>query len=184
MTTAAAPRLSGPRVALVPLPHDVAVAALDGRGPALDAVLARLDLRAAHGWPHADTADALRPLAEHGSPGDVGTWLVCADGEVVGECGWVGAPDAEGSVELGYGLAPSARGRGLGTEAVAVLAAWSEQQPGVRRLVAEVVVGNAASCRLLRRLGFRQEPAASPYLRFVRVPGSTVRPRLAGRHVC
>jgi RimJ/RimL family protein N-acetyltransferase len=184
VTPSAAPRLCGPRVALVPVPYDVAVAALDGRGPTLDVALARLDLRPAAGWPHADTADALRPLAEHGRPGDVGTWLVCADGEVVGECGWVGGPDADGSVELGYGLAPPARGRGLGTEAVAVLAAWSEQQPGVRRLVAEVVVGNAASRRLLGRLGFEQEPAAPPYVRFVRGPGSAGRPRIVGRHVC
>ena len=181
----AAVRLSGPRVALVPVPHDVAVAAVHGPGPALDAALARAGLRAAADWPHGDTADALRPLAEHGRPGDLGTWLVCADGAVIGECGWAGRPDPAGAVEIGYGLAPSARGRGLGTEAVAVLGVWSEQQPGVRSLVAEVLVGNEASLRLLSRLGFVREPAAPPYVRLVRGPGTRPRPgRIAGRHVC
>ena len=187
MRPAAAPRLTGPRVALVPVPHDVAVAAVDGAGAGLDAALARLGLRRADGWPHTDTTDALRPLAEHGGSGDVATWLVCCAGEVVGECGWVGRPDADGAVELAYGLAPSARGRGLGTEAVAVLAAWSEQQPGVRRLVAEVLVGNDASRRLLGRLGFVEESTDPPYVRLVRGPGTrapAAAPRIAGRHVC
>ena len=64
-------RLAGPRVALVPVPHPVAVAvaACDPVEPALAAA----GLRAAAGWPHADTPDALRPLAEHGAIGDTGT---------------------------------------------------------------------------------------------------------------
>lgn len=181
-----APRISGPSVALVPAPHDVAVAALGGAGPALEAALALLGLRAGNGWPHADTADALRPLAEHGQPGDAGSWLVCTGTEVVGECGWRGNPDAAGRIELHYGLAAPSRGRGLGTEAVAVLAAWTEQQPGVRRLEAEVLVGNDASLRLLRRLGFCAERVDPPYVRFTREVGATSRPalRVAGRHVC
>jgi ribosomal-protein-alanine N-acetyltransferase len=180
------PRLSGPSVALVPAPHDVAVAALGGAGPALAAALAPLGLCAGTGWPHADTADALRPLAEHGQPGEPGTWLVCTGAEVVGECGWRAGPDAEGGIELHYGLASPSRGRGLGTEAVAVLAAWTEQQPGVRRLQAEVLVGNEPSLRLLRRLGFEAERADPPYVRFTREVGGTTGPtrRFAGRHVC
>jgi ribosomal-protein-alanine N-acetyltransferase len=181
------PRISGPSVALVPAPHEVAVAALSGAAPALAAALAPLGLRPGTGWPHADTADALRPLAEHGQPGDAGTWLVCTGAEVVvGECGWRGSPDAEGGIELHYGLAAPSRGRGLGTEAVAVLAAWSEQQPGVRRLEAEVHVGNEPSLRLLRRLGFGAERADPPYVRFTREVGATSGParRFAGRHVC
>lgn len=184
MTSTAAPRLSGPRIALVPLPYDVAVAALTGPSAAVAAALAPLGLRAGEGWPHADTADALRPLAQHGQAGDVGTWLVCAGREVVGECGWVGNLDADGAVELGYGLAAPARGQGLGTEAVAVLAAWTDQQPGVRSLAAEVLVGNEASRRLLRRLGFHEQPGEPPYLRCVRAVGASAPRPIAGRHVC
>jgi RimJ/RimL family protein N-acetyltransferase len=54
----------------------------------------------------------------------------------------------------------------------------------VRRLAAEVLVGNEPSRRLLRRLGFREEAAAPPYVRCVRDAGTTRTPRFTGRHVC
>lgn len=176
------PRLHGPSVALVPASYDVAVAVVRGRDvlPPLTA----LGLRPGRGWPHADSPDALRPLAEHGAAGDDGGWLVCRDGEVVGECGWRGGPDADGDVELGYGLTTAARGQGLGTEAVAVLCAWAERQPGVRRLVAQVRVGNDASRRLLARLGFEEEPVRPPWVRCVRTAGPGPALRVRGRHVC
>lgn len=178
-----APRLVGARVALVAVPHAVAAAVCAGEPPG--PALAEAGLTAAGGWPHPGSAEALRPLAEHGAPGDDGGWLVLADGEVVGECGWRGGPDADGDVEIGYGLAAPARGRGLGTEAVGVLVAWAERQPGVRRVLARVLPGNQPSLRLLRRLGFVEQPDAPPWLLCVRDldrPSSPLRVR--GRHVC
>ena len=176
----AAARLAGPRVSLVPVP--LAVAAAVAAYAPVEPSLAAVGLQAAPGWPHADTPDALRPLAEHGSDADVGTWLVVLDGVVVGDCGWFGPPDPAGVVEVGYGLAPGARGQGLGTEAVAVLTAWAEQQPGVRLIAAEVLPGNEASLRLLARLGFAEHGSHPPYLRLVRAAPGQPRPR--GRHVC
>jgi RimJ/RimL family protein N-acetyltransferase len=125
---------------------------------------------AAPDWPHEDTPDAFRGHAEHGPGGDaVGTFLVEVDGQVVGDCGWFGPPDEQGVVEIGYGLAPSARGRGLGTQAVTLLCAWVAQQPGVRRITAEALVGNEPSRRLLVGLGFAEEPGAEPpYVCYVR----------------
>lgn len=181
------PRLTGPRVALVPAPRDVASALV--AGVRTDCALAAARLAAAPDWPHEDTAYALRPLAEHG---EEGTWLVVLPraedaAQVVGECGWRPGPDGE--VELGYGLAVSARRQGLGTEAVGLLAAWAERQPGVRLLSAEVRPGNQASQRLLARLAFvpdRSPGEAAPrdgHLRLVRpVPGRHL--PIAGRHVC
>ena len=170
------PRLVGPRVALVPLPRPVASAVLSGHG--LDDALAAAGMRAAPGWPHEDSPDAVRALAEHGDA--TPSWLVVVDGEVVGDCGWAGPPDADGTVEVGYGLAAPARGQGVGTEAVAVLLAWTQAQPGVRAVAARVRVGNEASRRLLRRLGFVEEPADPPWVRAVHGSGSRIR----GRHVC
>ena len=170
------PRLAGPRVALVPVPRELARAVVSGGD--LQQVLQPLRLSAARGWPHADTADALRPLAEHGDP--TVSWLVVVDGAVVGDCGWAGPPDPDGTVEIGYGLAAPSRRQGLGTEAVAVLLTWTEQQPGVRAVAAQVQVGNEASRRLLRRLGFVEEPAEPSWVRAVR--GGAV--RIRGRHVC
>lgn len=152
------PVLHGPRVSLVPVSYDVAVAVVGG-GP-LATVLA--PLVAGEGWPHDDTADALRPLAEHGGPGDDGGWLVVVDGSVVGDCGWRGGPGPDGDVEIGYGLAVGARGQGVGTEAVALMCSWADGRPGVRRLTAEVLPGNEASLRLLRRLGFAETGLGTP----------------------
>jgi RimJ/RimL family protein N-acetyltransferase len=160
-------KLVGERVTLIPAPHEVCVAVVSGSGLA-DAVAA-LHLTAAVGWPHADTADALRPLAEHGGPGPaLGTFLITVDDVLVGDCGWLGGPDENGDAEIGYGLAGSARGRGLGTEAVGMLAAWVELQPGVRRVIADALVGNAPSRRVLERLGFRPDHASPPYITYVR----------------
>lgn len=188
------PRLSGPRVTLVPAPHAVALAVAEARD--VGAALAALGLVAGPGWPHADSADALRPHAEHGDPGEpAGVWLVVDGDAVVGDCGLAGLVDAQGDQEIGYGLAPPARGQGLGTEAVAVLCAWVERRPGVRRVIAEVEVGNEASGRLLARLGFVRTPATPPYDRWVcpvevqQERGAPVGRRLpegrvTGRHVC
>jgi RimJ/RimL family protein N-acetyltransferase len=121
-------------------------------------VLAGADpgLPLAEGYPHADTFDALRGLAEHGTSDEDGGWFVTLrdDGRVIGDCGTVGWTDADGRVEIGYGLAAPFRGQGYGTEAVRALADWVAAQPGVRTVVADVEIGNEPSRRLLERLGF------------------------------
>lgn len=104
-------------------------------------------------WPHDDTADALRPLAEHPDLTGEGTFLVVEDDVVVGECGWFGPP-VEGEVLVGFGLARSARGRGVGTAAVRQLLAWVQGQ-GATSVRAEVLPGNEPSLRLLAGLGFQ-----------------------------
>ena len=102
-------------------------------------------------------------------------------GEIVGECGWLAGPDEDGEVRIGYGLAVPSRGQGLGTELVGVLCAWTDAQPGVRRVAADVRIGNEASRRLLRRLGFTEVAAEPGWVRCLRGHGQ---PSIAGRHVC
>jgi len=120
-------------------------------------------VRPAAGWPHEDTLDALRIAVETGS--DAG-WLVRlkATGEVIGECGTKGPPDQTGAAEIGYGLAGPWRGRGYGGEAVRALVGWAFTQPGCRRLTAEVHQDNAASRRLLERLGFGLDRVVGAYV--------------------
>jgi uncharacterized damage-inducible protein DinB len=62
-------------------------------------------------------------------------WLVLLDGAVVGDCGTLGRPDAEGEVEIGCGLSPSYVGyRG---QLVRALTGWLLSRPGVSRVVGE-----------------------------------------------
>lgn len=119
------------------------------------AVVADLPVPLPHApdWPHADTADALRPLADHPDDTGPGTFLVLEDEVVVGDVGWFGPPDEDGTCEVGWGLAPSARGRGVATEAVRQLLEWVHGQ-GARWVRAEVRPDNAPSLALAARLGF------------------------------
>lgn len=140
------PQLRTERLVLVPQTREAGLALLEGRD---------CGLPLAEGYPHADSLDGLRMYVEHGGPDDGGWFVTLAeDGRVVGDCGTLGWTDEQGRVEIGYGLAAPFRGRGLGTEAVRVLADWVAAQPGVRTVTASVEVGNEASRRLLERLGF------------------------------
>ena len=87
--------------------------------------------------------------------GDFGVYQVLLDGtgEVVGGIGFIHPPEA-GAAEVGYGLAESARGRGLATEALRAVVARAAEL-GVRTVVAMTAVDNVASQRVLERLGFR-----------------------------
>jgi [ribosomal protein S5]-alanine N-acetyltransferase len=113
-------------------------------------------VNAAPGWPHDDTLDGLRMEAEHATSDDETGFLVVLEttGQVIGDAGWKGGPDESGTAEIGYGLSASYRGLGLGTELVAALVDWASKRPGVRRLRAEVLVGNEPSRRALLRNGF------------------------------
>ena len=83
-------------------------------------------------------------------------WLVVhrADGRILGDMGTHGPPGAAGRVEIGYSLAPSARGKGIGTAAVAAFVGRLTAVPGVRRVTAVTGAQNSASRRLLERQGF------------------------------
>lgn len=117
-------------------------------------------------WPHDDTADALRPLACFPADTAEGTFLIVSDGVVVGDCGWFGPP-TDGEVEIGYGLAPSARGQGWGSQAVALLLDWVATR-GAFTVRAEVRLGNEPSLRLLARLGFVVQNQRAGYLALTR----------------
>ena len=85
-------------------------------------------------------------------------WLVVrrADGRIIGDIGTHGPPDTEGCVEIGYAIAPSAQGQGIGTAAVAALVVSRlAATPGIRGLTAATGAQNTASRRLLERQGFR-----------------------------
>jgi RimJ/RimL family protein N-acetyltransferase len=90
-----------------------------------------------------------------------------ADGLAVGDIGFHGPPDEDGEVEIGYALAPCARGAGLATESVALLARWALAQPGVSAVSARVTPANHASVRVLERLGFLPDGDREGHRRFV-----------------
>jgi RimJ/RimL family protein N-acetyltransferase len=84
------------------------------------------------------------------------SWLMVDGDEVVGACGYKTAPDADGWVEIGYGVAETRRGRGHATRAVAEMIALAAADPHIRALTAQTALANAASQGVLARNGFTQ----------------------------
>lgn len=71
----------------------------------------------------------------------------------IGDANFKGLP-AHGRPEIGYGLEPLFWGQGYATEAVAALCRWALEQSGVTAIEAETVPDNAASQRVLEKVGF------------------------------
>ncbi len=86
---------------------------------------------------------------------------------VVGDIGFHGAPDDQGAVEVGYGIVPNRRGRGLMSEALRALVAWAMRDPRVQSVVANTEVENRASQWVLRAAGFAETEPGGPQRRFV-----------------
>ncbi|WP_260867656.1 GNAT family N-acetyltransferase [Streptomyces sp. SAJ15] len=74
---------------------------------------------------------------------------------VVGSIGlfW---PPSEGTVEIGYGIVASRRGRGYASEATRALADFALTASDVHTVVASVELSNPASVRVLEKAGFHR----------------------------
>lgn len=88
-------------------------------------------------------------------------------GQFVGGCTFKGVP-ANGEVEIAYGVAQSARGRGVATAAVARLLELAAGSGVISRVVAEILPSNIASAKVVARLGFTDQGS------FVDTDGETV----------
>ena len=75
-------------------------------------------------------------------------------GEMIGDLCFKGL-EADGRVEIGYGVLEDQQGRGYATEAVAAAVEWALAQPGVTRVEAETDPNNKASKRVLEKCGFK-----------------------------
>ncbi len=108
-------------------------------------------VKAGAGWPHNDTIDGMRMVAQGLALG----WLVQLGDTVIGDCGTHGPVNEVGSVEIGYGLAAPYRGHGYGRELVSALVRWLLDEPHVVEVAAFTRTGNTPSRVALERAGFR-----------------------------
>jgi len=86
-------------------------------------------------------------------------WLIVvrAERRGAGLVGFKGAPNDAGEVEIGYGIAPGYRRRGLATEASARLVEWAFADPICQSVTAWVEGPDSrASERVLEKLGMRR----------------------------
>jgi GNAT superfamily N-acetyltransferase len=100
-------------------------------------------------------ATAVMVAAEDGRLDPFGAFCIVRerDGLTIGDTLFHGPPDGRGTVDIGYGLVPAARGRGYATVAVVAMLEWAFTQPGVARVTANTTDDNAGSVGVMARTG-------------------------------
>lgn len=84
-------------------------------------------------------------------------FIVRAPRTLVGWGGFKGPPDAGGTVEIGYAVAPAWEGRGVATAAAAELLREAWAAPEVGRVIAHTLAAPGASVRVLEKSGFARD---------------------------
>ncbi|MGB9378098.1 MAG: GNAT family protein [Mycobacteriales bacterium] len=84
-------------------------------------------------------------------------FVIEADGAPVGRCGMFDEDPLARHAEVGIALAPAARGRGLGTDAMRLLVEFLFSARNLQRLHLETLASNAAALASYRKVGFVPE---------------------------
>jgi [ribosomal protein S5]-alanine N-acetyltransferase len=84
-----------------------------------------------------------------------GTYLIIhrADHALIGLGGFKGAPDAQGRVEIGYGIATAYRGKGYATEAAQAMVDFAFGHPDVASVIAHTMPNENPSTSVLQKVG-------------------------------
>jgi RimJ/RimL family protein N-acetyltransferase len=96
-----------------------------------------------------------------GYTGDQACWAgyLCLDTEsraAVGNGGFKGPPSPDGMVEIGYSMFPTYEGKGYASALARALIDIAWGAPKVRRVIAHTEPGNAASQRVLAKIGMQK----------------------------
>lgn len=89
------------------------------------------------------------------------TWFPVhkADNQLIGSGGFKGKPGPEGTVEIGYEIAPAYRHRGLATEMARGLITHAFADHRVTTIVAHTLAHENASTKVLQKCGFEKTEA-------------------------
>jgi RimJ/RimL family protein N-acetyltransferase len=102
--------------------------------------------------------------------------VIPAAAQIIGSIGFKSAPK-NGVVEIGYGIAPLARGRGYATQAVRQITAAAFATGKIDVVRAETVLDNYASQRVLQKTGFVHYGAGrdddGPVMLWMKTPAAT-----------
>ena len=75
---------------------------------------------------------------------------------LIGMCGFTGAPDSNGVVEIAYGISRAYEGKGYATEAAQALVEFASKRDGVTTICAHTLPEINASTRILEKCGFKK----------------------------
>lgn len=79
------------------------------------------------------------------------------DNKLIGYCCLGDFQEGPRSCEIGYGFNREYWNKGYGTEAVNVLVKYAFEEMNINRIVGTVTLGNEASIKVLKKVGFQQE---------------------------
>ena len=124
----------------------------------------RIGLRAAEGLRDFIVSDEVSPAwlsqlraAKGADPWVHGFAVVHRESRsVIGNAGFKGPPDADGMVEIAYGIVPGYQGRGYATEAAEALVAFAFDNGQVHLVRAHTLPTSNASTRVLAKCGFKR----------------------------
>ena len=100
----------------------------------------------------------LEKLREDSTQLGWGVWLVInkENNTIIGDIGFKGKPNSENTVEVGYGIIPSAQNNGYATEAVKEIINWAFTNDDVDKVVAECLHNNIPSIKVLEKLNMNK----------------------------
>jgi RimJ/RimL family protein N-acetyltransferase len=83
-------------------------------------------------------------------------WLVIEKktNMIIGSAGYIGRPNSEGDIEIGFGIIPSKREQGFCNESVKALLEWGFTHDIVKNIIAKCDAENTASIKAILKLGF------------------------------
>lgn len=177
--------MTSPRLRYAP----VSMATLDGFHTLVVDPHVRRYLMDGHTFPREWSAARIAESAALFERRSVGLWLVHerTDDALVGFCGFLQFPAVEPEPELVYALFARHSGRGYATEMARASIAYARTRAGFGDIAAAVDEVNAASLRVLQKLGFERygsRPGAFGPTLLLRLPAPVVsrRSRPARRH--
>ena len=88
----------------------------------------------------------------------MGAWYVLRkeDDSVLGDIGFKGKPNEDQTVEIGYGFIEKYWNQGYATEAVKELIDWAFKTGEVETIIAETLLDNYSSMRVLEKLHMKR----------------------------
>jgi len=86
--------------------------------------------------------------------------------KIIGDLGFKGRPDTNGTVEIGYGIVPEYRRQGYTFEAAKTLVSWAFGQNTVYKIIAECTEDNTPSIRILEKLRMRPISSSNGMLKW------------------
>ncbi|WP_259546724.1 GNAT family N-acetyltransferase [Heyndrickxia oleronia] len=124
--------------------------------PCTDELLSTISTEAYEIGPHITMF--LEKLREDSTQLGWGVWLVIIkeNNTIIGDIGFKGKPNSENTVEVGYGIIPSAQNNGYATEAVNEIINWAFTNDDVDKVVAECLHDNIPSIKVLEKLNMNK----------------------------